>query len=144
MIGDSTVSSIGNGAIVGTIPTAPTNVVKDYSQISIDQVSFTWSTPSDDGGLPIIDYSVEKYYDETKNFVEIATGVTQTSYTLPGLQENSSYQLRVRARNSVGYGDYSSELSIATLMGTIGTIEKVYGDGDIKVNGIEMTSLQEG
>ena len=79
---------------------------------------------------------------ETGNFVEIATRVTQTSYTLPGLQENTSYQLRVRARNSVGYGDYSSELSIATLMGTIGTIKKVYGDGDIIINGIEMTSLQ--
>ena len=75
---------------------------------------------------------------ETGNFVEIATGVTQTSYTLPGLLENTSYQLRVRARNSVGYGDYSSVLSIATLMGTIGTIKKVYGDGDIIINGIEM------
>ena len=50
MIGDSDVSSVGNGAIIPTTPGAPTNLVKDYSLTTNDQVSFTWSAPEDDGG----------------------------------------------------------------------------------------------
>ena len=87
-----------------------------------EQVLLTWSAPEDDGGTPILNYSVEMYDEIARNFKEVATA-TETSYTRTGLQENTSYKFRVRANNSIGYGDYSSELSIATFMGTIGTVE---------------------
>ena len=61
------------------------------------------------------------------------------------MPENTSYQFRVRAKNSLGYGEYSSELSIATLMGTIGTIKaKNYYStprGSIIVNDIYIVSV---
>ena len=89
MFGDSAVSSIGNGAIIPTIPGSPTNLTKDNTHITTDLVSFTWSAPEDDGGLPL-SYSVEQYDETKENFEEVAT-VTQTSYTLTGLSENTSY-----------------------------------------------------
>ena len=96
LIGDSDVSNVGNGAIIATAPGTPTNLAKDNALITTDQVSFTWSAPEDDGGAPILDYSVEKYDETAGNFVEDAN-VTETSYTHTGLQENTTYKFRVRA-----------------------------------------------
>ena len=107
--------------IAATEPGAPTNLVQVYSLITTDQVSFNWSAPEDDEGVPILDYTVELYDETAGNFKEVATA-TETSYTQTGLQENTSYKFRVRAKNSIGYGEFSSETSIATLMETIGTI----------------------
>ena len=45
-------------------PEAPTDLVKNRSKITSNQISFTWSPPTEDGGSPIIDYSV-KMYNET-------------------------------------------------------------------------------
>ena len=59
MIGASAESNVGNGAILPTTPGAPTNLVKDHSLTTTDQVSFTWSAPEDDGGSTILSYSVE-------------------------------------------------------------------------------------
>ena len=44
---------------IPTTPGAPTNLVKDHSLTTTDQVSFTWSAPEDDGGSSILSYSVE-------------------------------------------------------------------------------------
>ena len=117
LIGDSDVSNVGNGAIIATAPGTPTNLAKDNAHITYDQVSFTWSAPKDDGGIPLLDYLVEKYDEAAGNFVEVAN-VTETSYTLSDLPENKTFKFRVRAENNIGYGEYSSELTIATLMGT--------------------------
>ena len=59
LTGDSDVSHVGNGAILPTTLGAPTNLVKDHSLTTTDQVSFTWSAPEDDGGSIILSYSVE-------------------------------------------------------------------------------------
>ena len=69
LIGDSDVSNVGGGAILPSTPGAPTNLVKNNSQITIDQVSFTWSAPEDDGGASILSYSVEMYDATAGKFV---------------------------------------------------------------------------
>ena len=107
-------------------------------------MSFTWSAPEDNGDSPILNYSVEQYVDTTGKFIQVDT-VTQTSYTsVSGLPENTGYQFRVRAQNSAGFGDYSSKLSIATLIGTIGTVQhndQSTIEGYIYVNGKSMITL---
>ena len=65
-----------------------------------------WSAPEDDGGEPILDYSVEKYDEVTLNFTVVASGLTPLAYTETGLSENTTYHYRVRAKNSFGFGDY--------------------------------------
>ena len=58
LLGDSDVSNVGNGAIIVTTPEAPTNLVKDHSLTTTNQVSFAWSAPEDDSGSSILGYSV--------------------------------------------------------------------------------------
>ena len=76
MVGDSAVSSPGNGAKIPILLGAPQNLLKDRNQMTTSQVSFNWTAPEDDGGLTILDYSVERYETTTNNFTEVATGLT--------------------------------------------------------------------
>ena len=64
---------------------------------------------------------MEKFNETTGNFVVVATG-DQYNYTDTDLTEDTSYKYRVRARDNHGFGNYSSELSLSTLMGDIGSI----------------------
>ena len=119
-IGNSTVSSVGNGAVIPTNPGAPTDLAENQDQTTGTQASFTWTAPADDGGIPVISYSVEQYNDADDSFTEVASDVTETFYTQTGLSEDTNYKFRVRAKNGLGFGDYSSELSISTEFVTIG------------------------
>ena len=132
--GDSATSGVGNGAIIPTTLGAPQDLIKDRDQTTTSQVSFTWSAPDDDGGSPILDYSIEIFDKTTGIYSEIESGLTQTAYSQSGLTENTIYQFRLRARNSLGYGDYSTEISISTLMESIGQIYSFNPDSDGKIN----------
>ena len=55
------------------VPDAPTSLVQGI--VTKTEVSISWTAPSDDGGDPIIDYTIEM------DGVEVATGVLSTSYT---------------------------------------------------------------
>ena len=59
--------------VVQTVPDAPTSLVQD--NVTKTHATFSWNAPSDDGGDPIIDYTIEM------DGAEVATGVTLTSYT---------------------------------------------------------------
>ena len=63
---------------------------------------------------------MEQQDEQTGNFTAIQSGLTTTSCTISDLTEGTSYTFRVRARNAVGLGEPSSEVTIATLMGDIG------------------------
>lgn len=53
-----------------------------------------------------------QYDQSTGNYVDLATGLTATSYTAINLIGGNTYKFKVRARNSVGYSVSSSEVSI--------------------------------
>jgi len=60
-IGDSTSSISGNGSImpiVPTVPSVPLSLTRNNAITDQTQVSFTWSTPANNGRRPIIDYSI--------------------------------------------------------------------------------------
>ena len=86
-------------------------------------MTISWEAPSKsgDGGSPITDYTVEQLDEQTGNFTAIQSGLTTTSCTISNLTESTSYTFRVRAGNAVGLGEPSSEVTIATLMGDIGS-----------------------
>ena len=90
-------------------PAAPTLVPGDT------QIAVSWTAP-DDGGATIFEYDVE--YKETAapdSFAGsndpadgwAATPVTSTMVTLTGLKNGTSYDVRVRAANIAGQGDWS-------------------------------------
>jgi hypothetical protein len=71
-----------------------------------------WDEGPQNGGTPIIDYQID--YDNSANdWVTLATGVLSTSYsTAVALTPGNTYQFKVRSRNAVGFGLYSSIASI--------------------------------
>jgi hypothetical protein len=71
-----------------------------------------WDEGPQNGGTPIIDYQID--YDKSANdWVTLATGVQLTSYsTTVTLIPGNTYQFKVRSRNAVGFGPYSSITSI--------------------------------
>ena len=106
-LGDSVISSEGNGAtipIILTVPDAPTALVKDYS--SGFSIMISWSAPASDGGSTLLDYSI------MMNDVEVESGVLFKIHNEFGLSAGTTYTFKVRARNAIGFSEYSTELSI--------------------------------
>ena len=109
--------------IAATTPKASTsNLANDRTKTTTNQLTFSWDAPpiNQDGGSPVIDYSVEQYNEQSGNYSEIESGLRATSCTISDLTEGTSYTFRVRARNAVGLSKSPSYVTIATLMGTIG------------------------
>jgi hypothetical protein len=84
-------------------PAAPT-ITSEGNQ----QVSLSWTAPSD-GGSAILEYEVRR----TPGSVTQSAG-TSTTHTFTGLTNGTSYTFAVRARNAVGWGNYSPESASAT------------------------------
>lgn len=76
------------------------------------QLLLSWSAPSDDGGSPILDYSLEYRVVNDDNVAignwTIAKTSTITTASIDNLDNNKRYIARVRARNAVGLGSYST------------------------------------
>ena len=64
-----------------------------------------WSAPSD-GGSSITHYDLQ-YREGTSGDWTLVEDITLTSYTITGLTNGTTYQVQVRAANSVGDGDWS-------------------------------------
>ena len=111
-IGFSTYSSPIFTIKAATNPDVPTSIQRNEGSTTKTQVAFTWLVPTDDGGDSVIDYTIEMDTSNSGSFTEIASGVTSTSYTKTGLNEGTSYQFKVKARNSFGYSSYSSAFTI--------------------------------
>ncbi|HKZ64661.1 MAG TPA: kelch repeat-containing protein [Thermoplasmata archaeon] len=101
----SAVSALGEGpfsqevaATTATVPSAPQSVTAGPGD---RQVTLSWGPPADDGGSPILSYSV--YRDSTRIDVEGATSFVDT-----GLANDVTYTYRVSARNTIGEGANSS------------------------------------
>ena len=85
VVGDSDASEPGNGAIILTIPDAPTNLENAPTVTTANQIGLTWTDGTDDGGSPIIDYTVSyKEQDPTGSYLE-DSAVSQNSHTVTGL-----------------------------------------------------------
>lgn len=104
------VSSSAQYATVRSVPSPPAITT---TAASARQVALTWSPATSDGGAPITGYDV---------FVGTRAGsvrstpvnpvpITDTSYTVSGLRNGTTYYFRVRAVNAVGSSHYSVQTS---------------------------------
>ncbi|KAG5677714.1 hypothetical protein PVAND_007446 [Polypedilum vanderplanki] len=74
-----------------------------FREISDEAVVLEWQAPSDDGGLDIQQYSIEKCDPNQKAWIKIATVDSNIeSYCIQNLTENAQYLFRVIARNPIG------------------------------------------
>ena len=80
-----------------------------------ETVAVQWAKPTEDGGATIIEYDLRYRRTGTSSWTTLQA-VSQAgtrSYTLSGLTNDQSYDIQVRATNSVGDGGWS-----ATVMAT--------------------------
>ena len=98
-------------------------------------IRFTWDDGESDGGETIIDYRVT-YDQSTSNFVMLADGITERSYTTSvTLISGRTYVFKVEARNSVGYSAYTAEKSLlaAQVPGQPPTPSTSISDNDVMI-----------
>jgi Fibronectin type III domain len=67
----------------------------------------SWQTPTDDGGQPIIDYTIL-----TDTDVVVLANITTTNAIITQLTQGVTYKYRVQARNSVGMSQSSNTVAI--------------------------------
>ena len=100
-IGTSTRSAATNPVVLGAKPGAPTNASASKGDQS---ATVTWTTPTSDGGAPITSFKVTSYPDGITQTVD----ATQTTATVTGLTNGTTYRFRVTATNGVGTGPSST------------------------------------
>ena len=93
-----------------TPPSVPLNLVatRGYKQITL-----TWDAPADDGGSPITGYDIEVYADGAWG-AETSVPASVTSYTDTRLDDGTTYDYRVLAKNATGKGDPTASESATT------------------------------
>lgn len=115
----STVSAVPNRPL--TVPGSPTNIVAswindNYTASGTDNVfNVQWSAPTDDGGSPIINYSVFLYSD---NGYSSGLGTYNTinnnrSIDIISPTGYSTIYIKLKTNNSIGASSYSSGINIS-------------------------------
>jgi len=82
-------------------PGSPTIAKLDIQATSL---KVNWTTPTDDGGSPITAYRVVLRNSSAEIKNENSTDLGITSLSLGGLERNSTYTVKVFARNAVFEG----------------------------------------
>ena len=93
-------------SVVPGSPSAPT-VRSVASGASLDVLDISWSVPSFDGGRAVSGYDIEYRQGRTGSFTNWPFVGTGTSATITRLLGSATYQVRVRATNSVGASGWS-------------------------------------
>nr|XP_006823014.1 PREDICTED: titin-like [Saccoglossus kowalevskii] len=79
------------------------------SGVTEKSITLTWSPPMDDGGSPIFNYVVEKREKFSTRFIRVSdVTISDTTFTVTGLEKGNEYQFRVSAENKAGVGKPSS------------------------------------
>jgi len=92
-------------------PTAPLNLANDATITASGIIGLTWSAPSSNGGSAVIDYQIS-FKTGTDGFSVLVSGIAATSYTASSLTSGATYTFKVTARNELGFGEDSAEVSI--------------------------------
>ena len=104
-------SSGVTSATPSSVPGIPTGLVAIPGN---EQVSLSWTAPSDTGGFAITDYVIEYSANAGTSWNTFNDGIaTSTTTTVTGLTNGQAYQFRVSAVNNVGTG-VSSGMADAT------------------------------
>jgi len=99
----SAINSVGNSVASELSNVTPATVPLPPLTISVRRLNsaadVSWDPPSNDGGDPVTGYrlQVQKGNELPRSFI-----TTEPSYSIRGLENGTSYTMRVRAINSVG------------------------------------------
>lgn len=66
----------------------------------------SWEAPEDDGGSPIVSYTLERREASKKTYMPVTCGENILTFDVKDLYTNCEYYFRVKAVNKVGAGEY--------------------------------------
>jgi hypothetical protein len=75
------------------------------------QITFSWEEGAANGGATVTSYRVS-FDQAVGSWQVLEETVTDTQYTVYGLQFGLTYQFRVEAENSYGFSEYSQILEL--------------------------------
>lgn len=109
----SAVNAVGEGAATSGVAVTPRAVPHPPSALSVTSTgnrtaSLAWTAPADEGGSAITDYHV---HNASSGALVASTGGPNTTFTLTGLTNGTSYSFRVVAQNAVGNSSVSNTVS---------------------------------
>ena len=118
--GGSTGGGGGTPTPTATAPDAPAISAVTAGEGSL---AVTWTSPLDDGGANITTYDLryirsdaaDKSDDNWHVKNEVWTNSGTLEYTITGLPDDTEYDVQLRARNSVGNGDWSATATGTTI-----------------------------
>ncbi len=99
-------SNVSSGTPLGT-PDAPTGL---WLESGSQQLVARWTAPSNNGGNTISDYDIQyriKSSGANWSDWQASTVSTATTATITGLTHGTTYEVRVRAVSSAGYGPWT-------------------------------------
>ena len=85
-------------------PGPPAGPVR-FSALSSDKVTLWWDFPSENGGVTIESYVIEKRETSRLNWALVSASCESTNYTVTKLIKNHEYQFRISAQNKYGIGE---------------------------------------
>ena len=136
------VSALGNGAVVtlqatpspstggggdgGTPRTFVPGAVRNLTAAGGNgEAVLSWDAPSSDGGAEITDYEVRI----NRSGPWISTGSTETTHTVTGLDNGTTYVFQVRAVNRIGKGRVSNRAEATPEVFTLDFAHFANGEG---------------
>jgi hypothetical protein len=112
LYGDSAESEVGDGAIILTNPDAPVTLIEVYAERSATSLGLSWDEGVENGGSPVIDYTVNYAVGTFGSYVELMSGVLLTEYTATGLTSGETYSFKIQARNAYGLSASSTNVQL--------------------------------
>ena len=112
----------GGGGPRTSAPEAPRNLTAVGGN---GQAVLSWDAPSSDGGTAITDYE----YRINRSGPWISTGSTETTHTVTGLDNGTTYVFQVRAVNRIGKGRVSNRAEATPEVFTLDFAHFANGDG---------------
>lgn len=127
-IGQGTYSVSSSPFIPSTLPGQPMNL---RGTIGIGQVALTWSAPANANKSPTTGYYYRYSVDNGGTWsTPVHTGSSNSSYTVTGLTNGTSYIFQVAAINALGTGNYSTSSNSVTPVNPAPCNGDCYTDAD--------------
>ena len=113
-VNDGTVGTSATVAVAvnaASVPQAPTGLILSNG---FTDIAATWTAPTDTGTAAISGYHLQYRVKGVPSWSSIDLSTTGTSHLIPSLNSNTTYQVQVAAKNSVGTGPYSGTQEATT------------------------------
>jgi len=113
-VGTSSSSNTASATTLNTAPSSPTSLTATGK---VTNMTLSWNAPTDNGGLQIVGYMIERSVDNGTTWSTIIsdTNSTGTTYTDSHLMPVKTYTYRVSAINQIGTSDFSNTISAKPL-----------------------------